>query len=226
MKYNLKISLPVYKIIYSIAFMFVMALIRPTVTPSEILMVIEPNICFLAIVFIADIFYCEFKENRINVFYLFSDKQKYKTILQRFIVDFIYLILLVLLFYWFYVLLQNTDLFSSETILIYGYIFLSCFMTVFFFSVFSLTLTNIFQNMWAGIGITLTIWFVFNTKIKEYLPLNLNIFAYEIDPGLNARATPYFVSRILYMIFGVLMLIGNYLLVKRSPMGRVREGKK
>lgn len=69
MKCNFKISLPLYKLLYSMVFMFVMALIRPTVTPVEILTVIEPNLCFLAIVFVADIYYCEFRENRINVFY-------------------------------------------------------------------------------------------------------------------------------------------------------------
>lgn len=50
MKCNFKISLPLYKLLYSMVFMFVMALIRPTVTPVEILTVIEPNLCFLAIV--------------------------------------------------------------------------------------------------------------------------------------------------------------------------------
>ena len=55
MKCNFKISLPLYKLLYSMVFMFVMALIRPTVTPVEILTVIEPNLCFLAIVFVADI---------------------------------------------------------------------------------------------------------------------------------------------------------------------------
>ena len=88
MKCNFKISLPLYKLLYSMVFMFVMALIRPTVTPVEILTVIEPNLCFLAIVFVADIYYCEFRENRINVFYLFPDRLKYKAVVQRFLIDF------------------------------------------------------------------------------------------------------------------------------------------
>lgn len=98
MKCNFKISLPLYKLLYSMVFMFVMALIRPTVTPVEILTVIEPNLCFLAIVFVADIYYCEFRENRINVFYLFPDRLKYKAVVQRFLIDFVYLILLILYF--------------------------------------------------------------------------------------------------------------------------------
>ena len=51
MKYNFKISLPLYKMLYSIAFMLLFALIRPTTTISEILVVIEPNVCLLAIIF-------------------------------------------------------------------------------------------------------------------------------------------------------------------------------
>ncbi len=113
MKCNFKISLPLYKLLYSMVFMFVMALIRPTVTPIEILTVIEPNLCFLAIVFVADIYYCEFRENRINVFYLFPDRLKYKAVVQRFLIDFVYLLLLDLIFYWIYILFQNSNLFTK-----------------------------------------------------------------------------------------------------------------
>ena len=200
MKCNFKISLPLYKLLYSMVFMFVMALIRPTVTPIEILTVIEPNLCFLAIVFVADIYYCEFRENRINVFYL--------------------------IFYWIYILFQNSNLFTKEIISIYGYSILMCFMTVLFFASLSVTMVNFFQNMWFGLVISLAVWFVFNTKVKEYLPTVLNIFAYKITPEINGGITPYFFNRALYMVVGIVMLIMNYLLVKRSPMRKVKEGKK
>ena len=206
MKCNFKISLPLYKLLYSMVFMFVMALIRPTVTPVEILTVIEPNLCFLAIVFVADIYY--------------------KAVVQRFLIDFVYLILLDLIFYWIYILLQNSNLFTEEIISIYGYSILMCFMTVLFFASLSVTMVNFFQNMWFGLAISLAVWFVFNTKVKEYLPTVLNIFAYKITPEINGGITPYFFSRALYMVVGIVMLIMNYLLVKRSPMRKVKEGKK
>ena len=226
MKCNFKISLPLYKLLYSMVFMFVMALIRPTVTPIEILTVIEPNLCFLAIVFVADIYYCEFRENRINVFYLFPDRLKYKAVVQRFLIDFVYLVLLDLIFYWIYILFQNSNLFTKEIISIYGYSILMCFMTVLFFASLSVTMVNFFQNMWFGLVISLAVWFVFNTKVKEYLPTVLNIFAYKITPEINGGITPYFFNRALYMVVGIVMLIMNYLLVKRSPMRQVKEGKK
>ena len=124
MKCNFKISLPLYKLLYSMVFMFVMALIRPTVTPVEILTVIEPNLCFLAIVFVADIYYCEFRENRINVFYLFPDRLKYKAVVQRFLIDFVYLILLDLIFYWIYILLQNNYIHLLQILLSLFYIYI------------------------------------------------------------------------------------------------------
>lgn len=226
MKYNLKIALPIYKILYSVAFMFVMALIRPTVTASEVLTVIEPNICFLSVVFIADIYYCEFRENRINVFYLYPDKIKYKCVVERFFIDYIYLIVLDIIFYWIYILFQQNSLISKEVFLGFGLNVMSCLMTILFFAALSLTMVNSFQNMWTGVGITLAVWFVFNTAIKDYLPDIVNIFAYEIDPGLNARITPSFYNRILYMILGVGLLLVNYLLVLRSPMNSVKGVKK
>lgn len=226
MKYNLKIALPIYKILYSIAFMFVMALIRPTVTASEVLTVIEPNICFLSVVFIADIYYCEFRENRINVFYLYPDKIKYKCVVERFFIDYVYLVVLDIIFYWIYILFQHNSLISQEVLLAFGLNVTSCLMTILFFATLSLTMVNSFQNMWAGVGITLAVWFVFNTAIKDYLPDIINIFAYKIDPGLHARITPTFYNRILYMILGVGLLLVNYLLVLRSPMKSVKGVKK
>lgn len=226
MKCNLKIALPIYKILYSIAFMFVMALIRPTVTASEVLTVIEPNICFLAVVFIADIYYCEFRENRINVFYLYPDKIKYKCVVERFVIDYVYLIILDIIFYWIYILFQHNSLISQEVLLAFGHNVTSCLMTILFFATLSLTMVNLFQNMWAGIGITLAVWFVFNTAIKDYLPDIINIFAYKIDPGLHARIIPSLYNRILYMILGVGLLLVNYLLVLRSPMKSVKGVKK
>ena len=226
MKYNFKISLPFYKILYSIAFMLLFALIRPTTTISEILVVIEPNISLLAIIFTSDVFYCEIRENRIDVFYMFPEPHKYKTIMQRFLIDIIYLMLLVIIFFWVCVAFQrlhNDYLLTDGLLPIYGYTILSCFMTMLFFAALSCTLVNYFQNLWLGIGICASVWLIFSTTVKEYLPVCLNIFLYKTDPGLNARITPYFLSRGISVFIGAGMLLLNYFIVVRPPRRKVKR---
>lgn len=226
MKYNFKISLPLYKMLYSIAFMLLFALIRPTTTISEILVVIEPNVCLLAIIFISDVFYCEIRENRIDVFYMFPEQHKYKTIMQRFLIDIMYLILLVVVFFWVYVAFQrlhNNSLLLDGILSIYGYTILSCFMTMLFFAAMSCTLVNYFQNLWIGIGISASVWLIFSTTAKEYLPVLFNIFLYKTDPGNNARIIPYFLSRGVFALIGVGLLRLNYFIVVRSPRRKVKR---
>lgn len=226
MKCNLKISLPLYKILYSIAFMLLFALIRPTTTISEILIAIEPNICLVAIIFISDIFYCEIRENRIDVFYMFPEQHKYKTIMQRFLIDIMYLMLLVVVFFWVCVAFQslnNKHMLIDGILLIYGYTILSCFMTMLFFAALSCTLVNYFQNLWIGIGISASVWLIFSTTAKEYLPVLFNIFLYKTDPGNNARITPYFLSRGLFALIGIGLLILNYFIVVRPPRRKAKR---
>ena len=59
MKYELKIALPMYKIIYSKLFMVIIILVRPIMSYNEIVSVLESSVALLAGVFMADIYYME-----------------------------------------------------------------------------------------------------------------------------------------------------------------------
>lgn len=59
MKYELKIALPMYKIIYSMLFMVIIILVRPIMSYNEIVSVLESSVALLAGVFMADIYYME-----------------------------------------------------------------------------------------------------------------------------------------------------------------------
>ena len=47
MKYELKIALPMYKIIYSMLFMVIIILVRPIMSYNEIVSVLESSVRFL-----------------------------------------------------------------------------------------------------------------------------------------------------------------------------------
>ena len=64
MKYELKIALPMYKIIYSMLFMVIIILVRPIMSYNEIVSVLESSVALLAGVFMADIYYMEYMKER------------------------------------------------------------------------------------------------------------------------------------------------------------------
>ena len=70
MRYELKITLPIYKIVYSIAFMVIIVLVSPINSFSGIITAVEPNVALLAGVFMADNYYKEYvgdrKSTRLN----------------------------------------------------------------------------------------------------------------------------------------------------------------
>ena len=71
MKYELKIALPMYKIIYSMLFMVIIILVRPIMSYNEIVSVLESSVALLAGVFMADIYYMEYMNERISTYSLF-----------------------------------------------------------------------------------------------------------------------------------------------------------
>ena len=65
MKYDLKISLPFYKVMYSIIFMAILIIIRGISTSGEVMAALEPNIALLAGIFFADKYteaYCSWND--------------------------------------------------------------------------------------------------------------------------------------------------------------------
>ena len=69
MKYEAKIALPLYKLIYSMLFMVIVILVRPISSYSEIISVLESGVALLAGVFAADNYYMEYRNDRISTLY-------------------------------------------------------------------------------------------------------------------------------------------------------------
>lgn len=222
MLYNFKICFPIYKLLYSVAFMMIFTLLRPTATPYEIMVVIETSICFLATVFIADAYYTEFSGNRIDVFYLQPSKSKYKTILQRFLMEVIYLEILVITFFWLYVILQkNRGMYQDKLLEVYINTIACCILSIIFFSTLSFTIVNFLQNFWLGVGLTLMSWLLFTSKIKEHIPIYFNIFAYKI----GVKIVPFYLSRVIYVLISIGLISLNYFILLQPPKRKVRGNK-
>lgn len=78
MKWDMKIMLPPYKLIYPVLFMLLLAFVRGVSDTREIGTVLDSMIPVLAIVFMADTYQIEYSEQRWEIFELYDMKKKDK----------------------------------------------------------------------------------------------------------------------------------------------------
>ena len=148
MKYELKIALPMYKIIYSMLFMVIIILVRPIMSYNEIVSVLESSVALLAGVFMADIYYMEYMNERISTYSLFPIKQKRGSILKRAFISQLYLIVLVAVFYWGFVLVYHPTNYSGVPVIsLYASCVGACAASMFFMGTFCFTATNLMRNI-------------------------------------------------------------------------------
>ena len=83
MKYEAKITLPFYKVIYSMLFMVIIILVRPISSYSEIISVLESSVALLAGVFIRSQDHCvtcvlqERPDNILNGFFILYNQNHF-----------------------------------------------------------------------------------------------------------------------------------------------------
>ena len=104
MKQDLKISLPVYKIGYSLAFIVILSCVHSVVYVNEIGPAIDGKMAVLTLVFCADTYLIERQSRRREVFCLYPIKNQYYAVLRRITVQIGYLTVISILaygmFYW------------------------------------------------------------------------------------------------------------------------------
>ena len=104
MKQDLKISLPVYKIGYSLAFIVILSCVHSVVYVNEIGPAIDGKMAVLTLVFCADTYLIERQSRRREVFRLYLIKNQYYAVLRRITVQIGYLTVISILaygmFYW------------------------------------------------------------------------------------------------------------------------------
>ena len=97
MKQDLKISLPVYKIGYSLAFIVILSCVHSVVYVNEIGPAIDGKMAVLTLVFCADTYLIERQSRRREVFRLYLIKNQYYAVLRRITVQIGYLTVISIL---------------------------------------------------------------------------------------------------------------------------------
>lgn len=104
MKQDLKISLPSYKIGYSLAFAVILSCVHSVVYVNEIGPAIDEKMAVLAMVFCADTYLIEKQSRRRDVFRLYPIKNQYHAVFRRIAAQIGYLTAISILdygmFYW------------------------------------------------------------------------------------------------------------------------------
>ncbi|MBD5543814.1 MAG: ABC transporter permease [Lachnospiraceae bacterium] len=218
MKYNVKIAIPFYKAAYSVLFVIILAFVRGISDVREIGGAMDANIALLAMVFCADGYYQEVSGGRWEVFWLCPSKTKWQTLLQRFFLQITWLIIVAMagyfVFYW-----QRPgkpeELSELALWLQFGFAVIG---SIFFFGSLSFTLVNLWNNLWAGLGISAICWSLLNSTTGQKLPEALYVFAYG-GKGiglLDAGSEKWILGKFSAMVFGSLLLFLGGRKVKKT----------
>lgn len=231
MKYEAKIALPLYKLIYSMLFMVIIILVRPISSYSEIISVLESSVALLAGVFTADNYYMEYMNDRISTYYLFPFRKKCTSLLKRTLISHVYLIALIAVFYWGFVLMYRPTNYSGASIAaLYIQCVCSCATSMFFMGLLCFTATNLLRNIGMGIGVFFLVWLFLTSSVTRILPQLLQLFKLSGEVVQDGFLTPYWPSRILYAAVAVGLLFLNLYLVNKQPdhnkKGRCKHGNK
>lgn len=225
MKYELKITLPIYKVLYSVVFMVLIILVRPVNSFSGIINALEPNVALLAGVFMADNYYKEYAGERIAVFYRYPVRKKYGSMLKRIFISWFYLLLLVAVCYWGFVWLYKPTNFSQlSEAKMYSDTLMACAASMFFTGAFSFTITNMVQKTGFGIGAAFLLWLVFTSTMAERLPHIAQLFRLVGQASQIGTLEPDYRSRCLYALAGAVLIGLNWLLLQRQPDSSTGKG--
>lgn len=217
LKQEIKICLPFYKIIYSLAFILILSLVRGISYIEEIGIAIEEPMALLAIVFCADSYLMEVQSGRFDVFKLYSLKNQTIVIWKRVLLQILYLIILAMigygLFYRRNLMTFGMNISRMEMVIIFIF---AVAVTIMFFSFFSVVISNLFQNLWIGIGVSFAAWFFFVSKGADELLGEWNLFSYSfrfLEPPHNFD---WIYGKLTAIIFVFLFIIIIPIILKKG----------
>lgn len=208
MKKDLKICLPIYKVLYSAAFVLILSFVRGITFVDEIGIALESPIALLTVIFCADTYLVEFQNNRRDVFRLFPVKKQTAAIVRRLLIQMIYLVFIAIagygMFYW----QKPGEVMGGITSgTAFGQFLAAIPGTVLFWGIFSMTICNVVRNMWAGIGITLCIWLTLVSQAGSDFLGKWNVFSYMFRETDQWNDLSWMYGKSLSVILAVLLIL-------------------
>lgn len=210
---EIKLSLPIYKIVYAMFFVAILSIIRGVSLTYEIGIALEAPMAMLAAVFCADTYVQEIASKRSEVERLCPMKKRVDSIIRRIIIQEIFLLVLAVTGYWMFLIIQKPHSCygmqqgaESERELFFMYV-AAIVVTLIFWGVLSHTLSCLFRNMWAGIGISLIIWIVTNSSAGERFLGSWNLFSYTFRDIEDGGDLSWIYGKTVCIVLSIVMIM-------------------
>ena len=206
LKKEIKICLPLYKIIYSVCFILILSFVRGIETVNEIGAMIQAPAALLAVVFCAATYLTEVQNHRGEIFHLYEIKRKRKVILRRLFAENLYLFGISLIGYGLFYRQSPVVLYGTSQTGLFFLFALSIMGCLLFWSVLSMTICNLWRNMWAGIGTTLILWILFSSQFGDELFGKWNVFSYTFR-SVNVSDLSWLWGELLSVVLALIMIL-------------------
>lgn len=212
MMYEMKISLPLYKIAYAVMFVVILSLVRGVAYIYEIGIALEAPMAILAATFCADTYTQEITSKRSEIQRLYPLKIRIYSIYRRLMIQEIFLLSAAVIGYGLFLIVQNPITpaiggnFSGNEICSFFIYLAAIAVTLGFWGLLSNLLSCLFRNMWMGIGGCLLLWVVTNyTACVRYLGA-WNLFSYTFRNVVNSSDFSWIYGKIVCICIGVISL--------------------
>ena len=171
----------------------------------------------MTVVFCADTYVQEITSKRSEVHRLYRIKKRIHSIMQRMMIQEVFLLLLAVLGYGLFFVFQKPvthPVTESEMLQFIAY-FLAIVVTIFFWGILANTLSMLFRNMWMGIGSCLLIWVATNSTGGDKLFGAWNLFSYAFRDIENTDDITWLYGKALCICIGFILFIALPKIVRK-----------
>ena len=181
---EMKVCLPLYKVLYSLAFAVILGIARGVTHTYEVGIACEAPMALLASVFCADTYVQEIASRRSEMWRLYPMKRKVMCIFRRIGIQECYLLLLGAAGYGMFFLFQDPlPLYApgtgGESGLHLFLVYLAAILvTLNFWGILGNAAACLTRSAWAGIGACLVLWLTVNSTTGDRLLGAWNMFSY------------------------------------------------
>lgn len=210
MKKEIKISLPLYKIVYAVFCVLILSIIRGVAFTYEVGIALEAPMAMLAAVFCADTYAQEIVSGRTEIQWLYPMKRRVSSIAKRIAVQQVFLWALSMIGYGLFIVFQkpySPDTGSQKNEITQFFLYSGAiFVTLAFWGILSNSLACLLQNMWFGIGGCLILWLITNSGFGANHLKAWNVFSYTFRNLENSSNFSWLCGKMLCILLCIMMM--------------------
>ena len=226
MKTESKISFPLYKICYSLAFVAVLSLVRGVSSVAEIGNVMQQAMGILAVVFCADTYMQEVQSSRAEVFGLYSMRKKLRVVYTRLAVQTAYLYMVSILGYGCFFWQRPVSSWDGDPAWVSFLMYLAAMPAMLLFcGTLSMTVANLLKNLWAGIGLGALVWFGLISSGADELFGKWNVFSFAFRDIQRTLDVSWLCGTGCSLLLAAAMLAAEPAILGRQQTGKKKKSR-